>query len=275
MKIHEKAKYFEALARKREGIISVLVPLLRVEWTPEIRHQAGSPFWTQYAFVTFGTCQYDAELQQQAYSRPPKVDSRFLVSAWFSHPSRKICTVEAATGIHAMKSKDYPRLSVNSSDRSRLHPVALSHSGKRGRNGRLSRPHRNRGCAFFRVNRGRGPLFEKYDRGSVQNCLRSVSSRGGRPRGGGVALEVAGLHLSLSPGRDFRGRRYPCLQPCADYSALDNRRSIRSIACNLNIILMRSARFVSFVCIVEELICLMIVSLPPVGHRSSLPQCAH
>jgi hypothetical protein len=57
MKIHEKSKYFEALARKREGIISVLVPLLRVEWTPEIRHQTGSPFWTQYAFVTVGSCQ--------------------------------------------------------------------------------------------------------------------------------------------------------------------------------------------------------------------------
>lgn len=56
MKVQERAKYFEELARKQERIISALVPLLRVEWTEEIRQVAVSPFWTQYAFITLGAC---------------------------------------------------------------------------------------------------------------------------------------------------------------------------------------------------------------------------
>lgn len=55
MKIHEKARYYEDLARKRERIISALVPLLQVEWAPETRNdEAGALFWTQHAFITEG-----------------------------------------------------------------------------------------------------------------------------------------------------------------------------------------------------------------------------
>lgn len=57
MKIHEKATYFEGLARKREHIISILVPMLGTQWTREILHNASSPFWTQYAFITASSCQ--------------------------------------------------------------------------------------------------------------------------------------------------------------------------------------------------------------------------